>query len=176
MMDRKPKFLTGNVMPTICECYSWYIILSSDMHAKILKYFKKSKFVLPPNLAKLPKFYVHNHSSLLVSLPLEKLRCLNSHWLNSTVEWVRLLLHFKISQIKISAWRLIILTEIFHGYPQSLMQMLRYHLKLGHDHFLYNSFVGTFHMCRYQAMNTVRIHGNQKIANSWNNRRNVIRF
>jgi hypothetical protein len=36
--------------------------------------------------------------------------------------------------------------------------------------------VGTFHMCRYQATNTVRIRGNQTIANSCNNRRNAIRI
>jgi hypothetical protein len=38
-------------------------------------------------------------------------------------------------------------------------------------------YVGTFHMCHYQAKNTQLVYvENQTIANSCNNRRNAIRF
>jgi hypothetical protein len=57
------------------------------------------------------------------------------------VDWIAILIYILKISPKISARRRIILTEIFHGLPQSIQEMSEEYIKLSHAssfHFLSN--------------------------------------
>jgi len=58
--------------------------------------------------------------------------------LNIVVEWMAILFRTREFQIRISAWKLAILTELYRGFPQSVQANAEYH-KAVQDRFLVTS-------------------------------------